>query len=72
MSNKPTVARWGYHDDGRLDELVARNVRYLHFEDMGDGDWWMAVELANGELWHLNFGTKNPRARTYARAERVT
>jgi len=55
--------------DGQLNEFVARNVN-VHFEDMGDGDWWIGVDFDNGDHWALNFGTINPRAKTYARAEK--
>ena len=58
-----------YDDDGTLDEIVARDVTGVHFEAMDDSAWWMLLELANGEQWHINIGAVNPNAKGYARAE---
>ncbi|WIC40285.1 hypothetical protein SEA_HOLLIDAY_91 [Gordonia phage Holliday] len=64
-----TEFRW-YGDV--LDEIVAHNVKCIHFEQMGDAQFWMSLELANGEHWHVNFGANNPRVKGYSFAEDVT
>jgi len=57
------------HDDGDLDEFVARNVN-MHFERMDVGEWWCGVDFDNGDHWALSFGAINPRAKVYGRAEK--
>lgn len=63
-----TEFRW--HGD-TLDEVVARDVKFLHFEQMGDAQFWMSLTLANSEVWHVNCGALNERAKGYANAEMV-
>jgi hypothetical protein len=65
------VKHLGFDEDGTLDEFIADNVQSVHFEAMDAAEWWMAITLGNGEVWHLNFGAKNPRAKGYANAELV-
>ena len=62
-----TEFRWEH--EGRLDEIVARGVKCIHFEAMGRSQFWMSLELANGELWHVNFGANNDRAIGYCFAD---
>ncbi|GAA4175923.1 hypothetical protein [Gryllotalpicola koreensis] len=62
------LIRVTHDEDDNLDEFVARGVN-VHFERMGDGQWWAGIDLENGDSWHLNFGTVNPRAKVYARAD---
>ncbi|UYL87912.1 hypothetical protein SEA_MALISHA_83 [Gordonia phage Malisha] len=64
-----TEFRW-YGDT--LDEIVAKDVKHIHFEQMGDAQFWMSLELSNGEYWHANFGASNPRAKGYSFAEDET
>lgn len=61
-----TEFRW-YGEE--LDEIVARDVKSLHFELMGDAQVWMLIELSNGEQWHVNAGAANRRAKGYSFAE---
>lgn len=58
-------------DDDNLDEFIATDVKAVHFEALDDCRWYANVELVNGELWTLNFGSVSGRARGYANAERV-
>lgn len=58
-------------EGGMLDDFCAKDVKLVHFEAMDEADWWLSVEMADGQVWHLNFGARNPRAKGYARAERV-
>lgn len=58
-----------------LDEFVARSAT-VHFEAMGDADWWIGVYLQDGRSFMLNFGVadfealKNEHgARSYAFVE---
>ena len=64
-----TEFRWY---DGDLDEIVARNVKCIHFEMMGDAQFWMGLELANGEYWHINGGAINERAKGFCNADYQT
>lgn len=50
---------------------MARDVAMVHFEALDDAAWYLTVELADGQVWQLHFGARNPRARGYARAEQV-
>jgi hypothetical protein len=52
-----------------LDEIVANNVKSIHFEQMGESQFWMSLELSDGEYWHVNFGAVNDKAKGYAHAE---
>ncbi len=61
----------GLDEDGTLDEFIAHDVEAVHFEAMDEAEWWLAFTLRTGDVWHLNFGARNPRAKDYARAERV-
>lgn len=58
-------------EDGTLDDFAATGVETVHFEALDDAQWYATVVLANGEVWQLDFGAHNPRAKGYARAERV-
>lgn len=65
-----TELRYGL-DDGLLDEIVAHDVKFFHFEMMGEAQFWMGIELSNGEYWHVNFGAVNVRAKGYSNAVRA-
>lgn len=52
-----------------MDEFIATDVRCMHLEQMGHAQWWIGVELNNGEFWHVNIGAKNHRVHGYAHAE---
>lgn len=61
------VRRWGkievrLNDDQTIDEIVARDVRSLHIEQMDDGLWWMGVEREDGVRLMVNFHTKRNAA----------
>lgn len=58
-------------DDDTLDDFMARDVEWVHFEALDDCRWYANVQLRNGELWTLNFGSVTGRARGYAHAERI-
>lgn len=70
---RPTVAnpRIGLDDDGTLDDFYATGIQSVHFEALDDAAWYANIRLSDGRFWQLNFGAKNPRARGYAREERV-
>jgi hypothetical protein len=53
-----------------LDEFIADNVD-LHFEAMGQAEFWMSVTAADGRVWHINCGALNPQARGYATVEEI-
>jgi len=55
----------------QLDDFMATNVSMLHFEALDAAQWYLTVELINGQVWQLHFGAKNPKAHGYARAERI-
>ena len=64
--------RIGLDDDGQtLDDFMATDVAMVHFEAIDDSAWYATIQLASGEIWHLDFGAQNRRARGYARAEQV-
>jgi hypothetical protein len=56
-------------DDGALDDFFADDVQSVHFEALGEAQWYAIVRLRSGEDWMLNFGAVNQRAKGYARAE---
>lgn len=58
-----------HHYGDTLDEIVARDVKFLHFEQMGESQFWMSIELANGEQWAVNFGAEDENAKGYSFAE---
>lgn len=64
--NEPRVKR---DDDGTLDDFMARDVAMVHFEALDESAWYATIQLANGDVWHLDFGAKSPRAKGYAKAE---
>lgn len=51
-----------------LDEFIARNVD-IHFEAMGDAQFWIGIRAEDGREWHINCGAVNSRARGYALIE---
>jgi len=57
--------------DGKLDDFMARDVEMVHFEALDECAWYATVVLASGEIWQLNFGARNERAKGYARADWV-
>lgn len=57
--------------DGTLDDFYAENIDTVHFEALDNCQWYANVQLRNGQLWTLNFGALNSRARGYANAERI-
>lgn len=63
--------RVGLDDDGTLDDFAAREVELIHFEALGQSQWYATIVLKNGDTWQLNFGATNPNAKGYARAEQV-
>jgi hypothetical protein len=56
-------------DDGVLDEFVAFDVKYVHFEAMSDNTWWIGIAMKDGTEWHIDCGATNPRAKAFAFAE---
>lgn len=56
-------------ENGTLDDFCATNVRMVHFEAIDNAAWYATIELANGDVWQLNFGSQALSG--YARAERV-
>ena len=58
-------------DDGTLDDFCAVDVKLVHFEATDDADWYATIELVNGEIWQLNFGAFSPKAKGYARADKI-
>lgn len=58
-------------DNGTVDDFSAKNAQLVHFEALGNAQWYLTVELVNGEIWQLHFGAKNARAKGYARVDLV-
>ena len=58
-------------DDETLDDFVATDVKSVHFEALDDCRWYANIELNDGQLWTLNFGSVSGRARGYANAELI-
>jgi hypothetical protein len=52
-----------------LDEFVLYDVASVHFEAMGQAQFWMAIRMKDGREFDVNFGAVNPNARGYARIE---
>lgn len=40
-------------EDGKFDEVVARDVFYLHIETMAKGHLWLGFDC-DGKAWHLD------------------
>jgi hypothetical protein len=55
--------------DGTLDDFAAWDVKVVHFEALDQSQWYLTVELDDGQIWQLHFGAKNDRAAGYARAD---
>lgn len=66
-----TNPRISLDPDGTLDDFQALDVDSVHFEAMGQSEWWMSVRLNDGRTFHLDFGARNPRAKGCARVEQV-
>ena len=66
---KMVTPRIQLDEDGTLDDFFATGVESVHFEAVGESQWYALVRLASGEEWMLNFGAVNQRAKGYARAE---
>lgn len=47
------IDRYTYDDDGRIDEIVARNAR-VHLERLDKNLWMLIVECGKGTYVHLN------------------
>jgi hypothetical protein len=61
-----------YDADGKtLDDFMARDVAMVHFEALDEAQWYLTVELGDGQVWQLHFGAKNDRAKGYAYVEQV-
>ena len=37
-----------------LDEVIARNVKLVHLERMGDNAYWLGIDLADGRHLRVN------------------
>jgi hypothetical protein len=57
------------NDHPHLDEFVLHDVASVHFEAMGQAQWWMAIRMRDGREFDVNFGAVNPAAKGYARIE---
>ena len=66
MSENPRVRNC---HDGSLDDFYAEGVESVHFEALGEAQWYAVVRLRSGEEWTLYFGAVNHQAKGYARAE---
>ena len=51
-----------------LDEFVARGVN-VHFEAMGNAQFWIGIDFDDGTMWSINCGAVNPNVKGYAFAE---
>lgn len=67
---KDPIIRYADLIDGRrvFDEFVARDVD-VHFEAMGDSQFWMSLTVPDGRMWFINCGAVNHRAKGYANCE---
>lgn len=54
-----------------LDDFMATDVATIHFEANDQSQWYMTVELNDGQVWQLHFGAKNPQAFGYAFVEQI-
>jgi hypothetical protein len=52
-----------------LDEFVLKDVASVHFEAMGDSQFWIGITANDGRSWMINCGAVNHRARGYAFVE---
>lgn len=64
------IIRW---DDNaaqprRLDEFIAHNTT-VHFEAMGDSQFWIGIDLPDGRHFAINCGAVNTQAKGYAICE---
>jgi hypothetical protein len=57
-------------DDGTVDEFFARDVRMVRFKALDQSQWYVTLELANGDIWQAHFGASHPDAKGYAFIER--
>ncbi|MCG7596330.1 hypothetical protein [Mycobacterium sp. PSTR-4-N] len=57
--------------NGHLDDFLARDVRMVHFEATDESAWYATIELADGTIWQLHFGARDPSQPGYSRSERI-
>lgn len=64
------IIRYAELDDGttEFDEFVAHNAT-VHFEVMGEAQFWIGVTLTDGRSWAINCGAKSARAKGFAICE---
>jgi len=70
--NREPIIRHATGDDDStyFDEFIANGVD-IHFEAMGQAQWWMSIRHADGRMWFINCGAVDDRAKGYARCELV-
>lgn len=47
-----------YSDCTTVDEIVAHDVRFVHFEWLDDGLLWCGLTLCDGSILHVNISNK--------------
>jgi hypothetical protein len=58
-------------DSEHLDDFMATDVAMVHFEALDQSQWYMTIELKDGQVWQLHFGARNSRAQGYAQANKI-
>ncbi len=50
------------NDDRTIDEIIARDVKNFHLEQMDIGAWWIGITRSNGEVLRINlYNRRNAR-----------
>ena len=48
--------------DETIDEIVAKNCKLVHIEQMSVDGWFMGIDLMDGSYWQFWFGSKNRKS----------
>lgn len=64
----PTIRYADLGGRTEFDEFIADNAT-VHFEAMGDSQFWIGITLTDGRSWAINCGAVNTRAKGYAICE---
>ncbi len=54
--------------NGEIDEIVLHDAT-VHIEQMGDGCWWIGINLPNDGYWAGNFFAKSRKRMTFTQQE---
>lgn len=57
------------YDGDQLDEVVARDVSYVHLEQLSSSMWWLGLDLADGTHVAITVGSSSGKAEVVANVD---